>query len=316
MFVFAVEEAHADVLLRAMHTVALADGEVTAKERSLLDAAARAVGRSAASLTPIEPAELAAAGLSPAESERVVQSMLLMAIMDGAGSPAEATVVEAAARALAVHEPRVHNLRQLAEGHVGLMRWDLTRRGYAKDELIRTFREEGVRGVLHTFGPLLGVGSDARTAQRWIALGELPEGTLGHAYFSFIVGNGLSFPGEDDGIGERGAWHDMLHVVGGYPIDPVGEAEVVAFMAGFRKEDPFFWLFTVALQFQVGLVISPFAPGVPDQIDPARFLRHHLRGARVRKDLSADWNFRADLARPLAEVRAELGVVPIEQVLV
>lgn len=314
MFVFDVAPDHGEVLLRAMHTVALADGEITAKERATLDAAARALGRDASALVPIEPEALAAAGLSAIEAERVVQSMILVAVLDGVGSPAEADVVEAAARALGVDEPRVHNLRQLADGHLRLLRWDLTRRGYARDELVRTFREEGVAGVYHTFGPLLGVGSDARTAQRWIALGELPEGTLGRSYFDFLVENGLGFPGEDDALGERGVWHDMLHVVGGYPVTPVGEAEVVAFMAGFRREDPFFWLFTVALQFQVGLVISPFAPGVADQIDPARFLRHHRRGAKVRVDLSADWDFRADLARPLADVRAALGVVPLDVV--
>ena len=79
-------------------------------------------------------------------------------------------------------------------------------------------------------------------------------------------------------------------------------------MAGFRREDPFFWLFTVALQFQVGVRISPFAPGVPHQIDPRSFVRHHERGANVKRDLSRDWDFRADWARPLDALRAELGV--------
>ena len=104
----------------------------------------------------------------------------------------------------------------------------------------------------------------------------------------------------------------MLHVVGGYPITPIGEAEVVAFMAGFRREDPFFWIFTVVLQFQVGLRISPFAPGVPHQIDPKSFVRHHERGARVKIDISRDWSFRAEWQRPVADVRRDLGVPPLE----
>ncbi len=103
----------------------------------------------------------------------------------------------------------------------------------------------------------------------------------------------------------------MLHVVGDYPVTPVGEAEVVAFMAGFRREDPFFWLFTVALQFQVGLRISPFAPGVPHQIDPRSFVRHHERGAKVKLDISRDWDFRAAWDRPLDDLRRELGVGPL-----
>ena len=106
----------------------------------------------------------------------------------------------------------------------------------------------------------------------------------------------------------------MIHVAGGYPVDPIGEAEVVAFMAGFRREDPFFWLFTVALQFQVGLVISPFAPGVPDQIDPRRFVLHHKRGSLVKIDLSTEWRFEEEWDANLEDVRRRLGVIPLADV--
>jgi hypothetical protein len=71
-------------------------------------------------------------------------------------------------------------------------------------------------------------------------------------------------------------------------------------------------LFTVALQFQVGLRISPFAPAVAHQIDPARFVRHIARGTRMKRDISADWNFRDDYHKPIDEVRSELGVTPLD----
>jgi hypothetical protein len=48
---------------------------------------------------------------------------------------------------------------------------------------------------------------------------------------------------------------------------------------------------------------------VPMQIDPKSFMRHHERGARVKIDLSRDWDFRADFTRPLEEVRRELAVI-------
>jgi uncharacterized tellurite resistance protein B-like protein len=313
VYLFDVRPAHAPLLLGAMRAVALADGEESPKERALLEAARDALGLSEplAAYAPVTHDARALSALDPAEREHVVQSMLLMAIMDGHGSRAEAALIESVAARLAVHEARVANLRQLAEGRVRFMRFDLTRKGYAKSEFLRTAREEGLRGLYATFGPLVGLGHDRDVARAYIALGELPEATLGREYWSFLYRNNLDFPGEG-AIGERGIWHDMIHVVGGYPVDNVGEAEVVAFMAGFRREDPFFWVFTSVLQFQVGLRISPFAPGVPDQVDPRSYLRHHRRGTLVNCDLSRDWDFRADFAVDLAAVRARFNVLPLD----
>ncbi|HRG98545.1 MAG TPA: hypothetical protein PLR99_19975 [Polyangiaceae bacterium] len=312
MPLFDVRPANAPLLLAAMRAVALADGEESPKERALLEAA-----RDALSL--VEPLEAfppdhltddALAALDAGERERVLQAMLLMAIMDGAGSPEEAALVSSFAARLGVSEPRVANLEALARGRHAFMWLDLTRKGYPASELLATVREEGLTGVLRTFGPIVGLGKSADIVRKYNDLGRLPEGTLGREYWRFITQNELGFPGEGP-VGERGVWHDMIHVVGGYPVTPAGEAEVVAFMAGFRKEDPFFWVFTSVLQFQVGLRISPFSKGIAGQIDPRSYLAHHRRGARVSCDLSRDWDFRADLEVPLAELRQRFAVPPL-----
>jgi hypothetical protein len=312
MFLFDVEAGRRMTMLRAMRAVAEADGSVTAKERALLEVSRDALGLKGADIDELGAFSLEEAAGS--DGERIVHAMILMAIMDGAAAPEEAALVKAVAERAGVDDARVANLRQLSEGRVQWMRFDLTRRGYAKDELARTAKEEGLIGIYRTFGPILGLARDADVARKYIAFGEYPKGTVGRAYFDLITENNLSFPGESGGLAERGMWHDMLHVAGGYPTDPLGEAEVVAFMAGFRKEDPFFWLFTVALQFQVGLVISPFAPGVPDQIDPRRFVLHHKRGALVNCDLSTEWRFEDEWEADLATVRKRLNVVPLSDV--
>lgn len=321
MYLFDVAPESAELLYRGMRAVALADGAETAKERALLEVARDALGPghlagAADALTPLSVEELshAAAGLSERDRERIVQAMLFMALMDGEGSPEEAKLVSDVAARLQVNEPRVKNLAQLASGRLAFMQWDLTRRGYAKEELLRTAKEEGLRGLYRTFGPLVGLATNHQTAKRYNDLGLLPEGTLGRAYWHFIVDNNLSFPGESHAVAERGTWHDLSHVLGGYPITPVGESTVVAFIAGYRKEDPFFWLFTIALQFQVGLRISPFSPGVRDQVDPKEFMRHHARGAALRRDISEGWDFWTDFPRPLAELRRELNVLPLEEI--
>jgi uncharacterized tellurite resistance protein B-like protein len=309
MFLFDVPREHRATLLDAMAAVARADGEVTPPEQVLLDAAREALGLgSDVEAQAFEATRLA--DVEPTVRERVVQAMLLMAVMDGSGSPHEARLVETTATQLGVTEPRVRNLRQLAEGRVRAMWLDLTRKGYAKEEFLRAAKEDGVRGLWKTFAPILGLSTDAALADRYIASGRLPAGTLGRAYFDFLTRNGLPFPGEPRAVAERGLWHDLSHVLGDYETTPVDEALVVSFIAGYRREDPFFWLFTIALQFQVGLRISPFSPGVPKQIDPRAFVRHHQRGAAVRLDLSREWHFQADWERPLEAVRADLHVPP------
>ncbi len=312
MFLFEVAKESASTLLCAMRAVARADGEETAKETALLEVVRDALSLpgSASDYEPLAADADLLARISVEDRPRVVQAMLLMALMDGSGSRAEAEVVEAFARLLQVDEPRVNNLRQLAERRLERMKWDLTRKGYARDEFLRTAKEEGLRGLYKTFGPLVGLAEDPDTAKRYNDLGKLPEGTFGRAYWEFIVGNELAFPGEPRAVAERGTWHDLSHVLGGYPITPLGETLVVAFIAGYRREDPFFWLFTIALQFQVGVRISPFSKGTHDAVDPELFVRHHLRGSQVRRDLSEGWDFWADFPRPLEELRRELNVLP------
>jgi tellurite resistance protein len=313
MHLFDVQPARAPLLLGAMRAVALADGAETPRERALLEAVRDALGlrEPIEDFAPLSEIEGDLDALTATEREHVLQTMLLMAVIDGSAAPEEAALIARVAGILGVEEPRVHNLEQLARGRVERMKFDLTRKGYAKTELVATAKEEGLLGLYRTFGPLAGLGKSHDVAQKYIDLGRLPEGTLGRAYFRFIYDNGLDFPGEG-AIGERGVWHDMIHVMGGYPVDPRGEAEVVAFMAGFRQEDPFFWVFTSVLQFQVGLRISPFAPGVPDQVEPRRYLAHHRRGSLVRCDLSRDWDFRADLEADLEGLRRRFNVVPLD----
>lgn len=300
-------------MLSAMRAVALADGVETPKERALLDAsrAALALNGTVDDYAPLELRSLSGLDMPIADRERIVQTMMLMSVMDGSGALVEAELIEAFAKALSVEEPRLVNLRQLAEGRIDAMRWDFARKGYAKDELIQTAKDEGLRGLYRTFGPLIGLANDATLAKKYNDLGTLGEGTLGRAYWRFIVDNNLSFPGEPHGVPERGTWHDMSHVLGGYPVTPAGEALVVAFIAGYRKHDPFFWLFGVALQFQVGLKISPFAAGARDQVDPHLFVRHHTRGAQMTRDISVGWDPYPEMTRPIADVRRELNVLPL-----
>lgn len=315
MFLFDVGKSARSTLIRAMRAVARADGDESPKERALLECAHAALlsgDEPLDALAPFDPSE--AAALPPADAERVVQSMLLMALMDGSGARAEAELIADVASRATVEERRVENLRQLAEGRLARMKIDLARRGYPTQEIVDTWREEGLRGLYRTFGPIAGLARDVELAQRYIALGELPAGTLGRAYFEFITGHDLAFPGERNGVAPRGLWHDMSHILGGYDTTPEGESTVVAFIAGFRRDDPFFWLFTIALQFQVGIKISPFSEGFTQRIDPATFVRHHKRGALLTADLSTDWRIEDDWHTDVETLRRRFNVLPLDAI--
>ncbi|HVH43603.1 MAG TPA: hypothetical protein VM925_14710 [Labilithrix sp.] len=308
---FGPDEHEARTGLRAMMTVASADGRVAPEELALITAAARAldVPLDPHTLAPITPEEVGAVFVSPERRTIVVQAMILVALMDGDVSGRELELVERFAAALAIDEPRVRNLRQLAEGRLRVLWLDLARRSFARPIFEETLRTKGLLGVWKIVGPLVGLAKDHDLARRYSDLGRLPEGTLGRAYWRFVVENELGFPGEGI-VAEDGTWHDLTHVLAGYGTDPLGEVSVVSFIAGYRRDDPFFWLFTIALQFHLGVKVSPYSPAERGFFEPERAARAFTRGLAVNRDLSRDWDFFADMARPLDDVRRDLGIPP------
>lgn len=292
-------------------TVALADGELDAREITLIETASRAFGveTRAADVPPISPEEAARSLEDGALRERAIQAVILLAIIDGEAREAEVSMIERFARALAVDEPRVKNLQQLAQGHVKRMWLDLARRSFAVPVFKEALETRGLGGVYAIVAPMVGLGKDPDLARRYNDLGRLSEGTFGRAYWRFVVEHDLGFPGEGL-VAEAGVWHDVSHVLGGYEVDPVGEVSVVSFIAGYKKEDPFFWLFTIALQFHLGIRVSPYSPGERGHFDPEIVLRALARGAAMNTDISRGWDWWEQWSRPLEDVRRALGVPP------
>lgn len=298
--------------LSAMATVVLADGRTRPEESELLRAAAvhleleGELDRDA--IQPLAPGSLSS--LESIAAERVVQAAILAAMIDGEVDPEEVEAVRRLAAEAGVDEPRVHNLAQLSRGHLRRLWLDLARRSFAREVFVKAAKRDGLRGVWQIVGPMLGRAGDPVVAQRYITLGELEDGTLGRAYFDFIVEHDLGFPGEGI-VAEAGVWHDVAHVLGGYGTRPEEEVEVVSFIAGFSRQDPFFWLFTIALQFHMGVRVSPYSPKERGFFVPSRVFAAFERGAAMTEDLSAPgfdpWPL---FPRPLAEVRAALHVLP------
>ena len=296
--------------LRMMKAVALADGALDDKEVSLIEASARALGQSscdARALEPAAPADVSAMLSSPRVRERALQAAMLVAMIDGNVSPLEVSALASFARALEVDEPRLHNLDQLARGRIRRMWLDLARRSFARPVFEEALRKRGLAGVLAIIAPMVGLGQNPDLTRRYLDLGTLEEGTLGRAYWRFIVDNELGFPGEGV-VAEEGVWHDITHVLAGYGTEPAGEVQVVSFIAGYRREDPFFWLFTIALQFHLGIKVSPYSPALVGHFDPELVIHALQRGMAMTRDLSVDYDHWPDMPLPLDVVRKKYGV--------
>lgn len=302
------EEAPA--ALGALWAIATADPPITDEERRWIEVSARALGveRIPEEERAWSPEDVASALSEPSSKERVLQLMMLTAMVDEHVSASEVAVVEAFARAFQVEEPRVQSLRLVAEGHTTRAWIGLARRGSARSDVERVLKREGLRGLWRIVGPLLGLVEDTAQARRFNDLGKLPSGTLGRTYWEFLVNNGLPFPGEAHAVPESGLWHDLAHVLGGYDVTPEGEVQVVSFIAGFKREDPFFWLFTIALQFHLGLRVSPYSQGGKGYFRPEQVHRALARGMAMNTDLSLGWDPWPHFARPIEQVREELGI--------
>ena len=156
---------------------------------------------------------------------------------------------------------------------------------------------------------------DPDLVARLRALGDLPEGTLGRAYFDFIVDNEFTFPGEAAGFAATFLQHDMCHVLCDY--SPYGDEEIAVntMMLGAADTDER-WInlaANLALR-EAGFLVpegyEPIAPGTLDWDGAAeKFADALRRGAECTGDLAG-----ADLlslaAEPLDAVRAQFGIPP------
>lgn len=301
---------HVPFALRGLKTVALASGGLDPAERQLLALGRRVLDADLDldALAPIAPDELAVAIEDPEVRAALVQIMVLMAMIDGDIDAAEIAAVEAFARALHVSEPALRTMKLYVSHHHKLMAIDLARRSFAPEKLKAIWHEEGVSGLWKLVRAALG-GTDAAMAARFRALGELPEDTLGRALFEFYRANGFPCPGEKYGAPDNVLFHDIGHVLAGYATDPAGETRTAGFQTGYLGEAGFFMTQFIMLQFHLGASIRPGIEAHRGAFELESYYRAYLRGRALKVSL-LHWDPWPHMARPLAEVRAELGVLP------
>ncbi|MGB7413010.1 MAG: Coq4 family protein [Thermosynechococcaceae cyanobacterium] len=149
------------------------------------------------------------------------------------------------------------------------------------------------------------------------ALSQLPEGTLGHAYAQHMLKNGihplvissdLQAEANQDPFALRyTATHDMFHILLGFDTSYAGEMGVAAFTAA-QSYSKFFNAYMPVAKRLYPLIFWGQRKAIL-----ANFSQGEWMGQQAECLLL--YRFEDNWARPIADIRAELGLVLKESVL-
>lgn len=312
---FAGSTAESDATLRAMKQVATAAGghPLSDPDRVALAAAHAIVFGGAGELDPdalpdITPVDLAAA-LAPANREHAAAFLAVMATVDGA---VDATRIVAAAKyadALGLDEPYLRDLGALAERKLAEVRADVARRNE------RSFTGADSDESIDEWIGVYRAHPDPELHARFDALHGAPVGSFGRAFADFYTANGFAFPGVPEAPNrEFSVPHDSAHVISGYDTSVQGELLVSTFTAGMHPDDAVTaHLLPVIISWHLGVPLAEFAGSATGALEPRKFWVAWSRGDQLTGDtLATDWDFWANVAAPLDDVRAAMGVPPLD----
>lgn len=297
-------------VLRVLRTALSPTDSLAPRERLFLDTYARITGHALPSADPqrVDASEVQIEGAH--QRKRLVQLSALAALLERPPKPASVAFVKALSRQLATPDPAINVLEAVAAGRHLTARLLAMRRGM-RALLKEAHGLEGVKGVLRMIGAMLLKAPVNRDKLiRYQRLGLLAEGTLGREYWKHMAVQGFGLPGEPGGIPASLSYHDIAHVLAEHEATPLGEIQQGSFQAGNRREDGFFFIQFVILQFHQGIRVTPGAPPAVDNYDPAKVLWAVHRGAQCKVDMTHRWDFWPLMSLTLQEARESCGLLP------
>ena len=300
--------------LRAMKTVAMADGGLNQSECHLLESIQRVFGTAheLEQLAPITPTELARAFPDSQLRRQLVQGLVIMTLIDGKVSSKETDNVEQFAQALGIEAPEVKNLQHVLKGEILQLRLDLVRRFWLRPKVEEIWNKEGIKGLYKFAQGMVGRYENRELAARYQALEHYPAGSLGRLYWEYCRKNGFALPGEKGGAPEQILFHDCAHILSGYGTAPEEEVQVACFSAGFQRREPWLFVFFVLLQFHVGIRMTPITKARTGFFDPEKAMIAIRRGAAMNVDLNDGWDYWPVMKEQVEELRRRYNILPIE----
>lgn len=282
-------------------------------------------------LEPIDPTDLARLVTDPALRRLAVQLVTVMSFVDGVVDQTKLQRILDTAQALGVDARFVTAIRHLTENDIPWAGLDMLRANV-----------ESIPGMtwdpddpMAAFLPYRDGHDRPDLVARYDALGDLPEGTLGNAFFHHYRDNHFGFPGEPWGVVEAwGTPHDTLHLLSGYSTSAQGELLVAVFNGASlsRPDDlmeshvlPVIFTYHLGIELNKGINKGDrermdrdpswrdnFEGNVHLGLDPAKLWRSWERASAMTTDVfSGHWDFWAEAATPLDELRARYGIAPL-----
>ncbi|MGC4097527.1 MAG: hypothetical protein QM706_10455 [Nitrospira sp.] len=300
--------------LRAMKTIAMADGVLNESERHMLASVQQVIGTTydIEQLAPITPLELAQAFPDPQLRKQLVQGLIVVSLIDGNPDEAEVSLVEQFAQELEVSALEIKNLRHVLNKEILQLRLDLVRRFWLRPKINELWNKEGIKGLSKFVRGMMGKYENKELAARYQALEHYPAGSLGRSYYEYCRTNGFPLPGEKGGSPEQIIFHDCAHVLSGYGTAPEEEVQVACFSAGFQRREPWLFVFFVLLQFHVGIRMTPITTARTGMFDPLKAMIAIRRGAAMNIDLNNGWDYWPVMGEQVEELRRRYNILPIE----
>ena len=322
----------------AAETETLADGVVSAVsgrsglqpvQRALVEALFPAMtghGVSAERRAPIGAAAFARAleRRDLAFRSRIVQIMLLCALVTRPLTDDVADRVASFARQLGVEDGMVDVARRFAAGSLGLAAVDFRRNGYEG-----TWDEQATSAAVHSSRVLQDAwelsAADHELADRWAALELLPEDSLGRKVWELYEARGFTYPGMPGSAPPLLAQHDWVHVLADYGTTVESEVEVFGLIARANDDMRAFSLLAMVISlFETGYLTTgaglfESSPGhfssspdmavrLSDAMRRGALCHDEESGATSIDFLALDWFALAPLPRDA--VRARFHLVP------
>jgi hypothetical protein len=298
-------------VMRTLRTALRPDGALDARERLFLDTYARICRHERGAADPLPLAPDAVQHDADAHQRKRLLQLAAVAVLHAQPVRADSIAfLHALSRRLAVRDSVLDVIDAVHAGRHFKARALTMRRGM-RVMLKEAYTAEGAMGVLRFVAALaLKVRVNKDKFWNYKRLGLMPEGTLGREYWRHMTEVGFGFPGEPAGIPDTAAYHDVLHVLAGNETTPHGEIQQGAFQAGNRREDGFFFLQMVLLQFHQGIQVTPATGGFTGHFDPDLVLWAIHRGAKCNVDMTHQWSFWPLMGLPLAQAREKVALMP------
>lgn len=301
--------------LRAIKTTLIAGGGLSEVHREAISAVQKHLLKTdydIDALPSIEPSELGTIIVDVGLREQFVSALVAISMLSEHVEPKLADMVEAFASALSVSPAAVRQLRSLAEERYFRLRFDVIRHGPGPEGMKKLYDQSGALSVVKSVLGFAGLIESKEIAEKYYALKNYPEGSLGKVLFDFYSARGFKFPGEKGGAPEGLLGHDLTHILGGYDTDIRSEARVLAFTAGYRRENVFGPLIFMLVQGQHGIRLTPLADSYTGMISSDHLVgdmvRAFARGSRMNVDLMGSWDFWAVMDQPVSELRRRYGI--------